>query len=142
MPMHAHKKASQNLFSPPLIILLQFSLPPHTNKHTDTHTPPQSSFSWEFLLGALMVVVCFVIVTVLDHFGSWDPLWALIKKAVTLAREYRLVHRIYHSIEYVCTDHWSMVRVLPSILSCFFIIVYWSFLYNYGWMCELGTLCA
>ena len=51
----------------------------------------QNPFSVEFFIGALIVVVCFVIVTVLDHFGSWDPLWALIKKAVTATREYRYI---------------------------------------------------
>ena len=40
-------------------------------------------------MGALMIVVCFVLVTVLDHFGSWDPLWALIKTTVSAARNYR-----------------------------------------------------
>jgi hypothetical protein len=43
----------------------------------------------KFFVGALIVVICFVIVTVLDHFGSWDPLWALIKKIVIAVRDYR-----------------------------------------------------
>jgi solute carrier family 35 protein F5 len=49
----------------------------------------QNPFSVMFFVGALIVVICFVIVTVLDHFGSWDPLWALIKKIVIAVRDYR-----------------------------------------------------
>ncbi len=33
-----------------------------------------------------MVMVAFVMVAVLDHLGSWDPIWAAIKKIYRLCR--------------------------------------------------------
>ncbi|CAI8044519.1 Solute carrier family 35 member F5 [Geodia barretti] len=57
----------------------------------------QQPFSVEFFVGALVVVVCFILVTVLDHFGSWDPLWALIKTTISAARNHS-AHRGYVSL--------------------------------------------
>jgi drug/metabolite transporter (DMT)-like permease len=57
----------------------------------------QQPFSVGFLVGALVLVVCFILVTVLDHFGSWDPLWALIKTTVSAARNHS-AHRGYASL--------------------------------------------
>ena len=63
--------------------------------------PSQQPFSVEFFVGALVVVVCFILVTVLDHFGSWDPLWALIKTTISAARNHRytcLNYSIYNTL--------------------------------------------
>lgn len=40
----------------------------------------QAVFSWMFLLGAVVIVLGFVGVAILEHLGAWDPIWAKIKK--------------------------------------------------------------
>ena len=49
----------------------------------------QASFSWLFFCGAVLIVMAFIGVTVLDHFGAWDPLWVGIKKLFLMAKDVR-----------------------------------------------------
>ncbi|XP_064389077.1 solute carrier family 35 member F5-like isoform X2 [Halichondria panicea] len=57
----------------------------------------QANFSWMFVLGAVLIIISFVGVTVLDHFGAWDPLWAGAKILFLKARDYRH-HREFRAL--------------------------------------------
>lgn len=45
-------------------------------------------------MGALCIAVAFVCVAIVDHWGSWDPLWLGLKKCIALAKDYRQVLRL------------------------------------------------
>ena len=40
---------------------------------------PQTTFSIQFFVGAVLVIIAFVCVALLEHYGSWDPAWRLSK---------------------------------------------------------------
>ena len=51
-----------------------------TNRSRDRISLLQAVFSWMFLLGAVIIVLGFVGVAILEQLGAWDPIWAKIKK--------------------------------------------------------------
>ena len=64
----------------------------HTHTHTRTHThthhlfPLQADISAMFIVGAVFIVLAFIGVTILEHYGAWDPVWAAIKSAFASAK--------------------------------------------------------
>ena len=42
----------------------------------------QAHFSWMFFVGAIPMFASFFAVSVLSHYGDWDPVLILIKKLV------------------------------------------------------------
>ena len=51
----------------------------------------QASISWEFFIGALVMILAFVCITLLDKNSNWDPVWIGIRKLCTAARGIRCV---------------------------------------------------
>ena len=49
----------------------------------------QASFSLLFFFGAVLIILAFIGVTVLDHYGAWDPLWVGMKKLFIMAKDAR-----------------------------------------------------
>ena len=39
---------------------------------------PQTDFSAQFFCGAVLLVVAFVGVSVLEAYGGWDPVWRVL----------------------------------------------------------------
>ncbi|XP_065887638.1 solute carrier family 35 member F5-like [Dysidea avara] len=42
------------------------------------------SFSWLFFVGAAAILLSFILVTFLEQYGSWDPIWNITKKILIL----------------------------------------------------------
>jgi len=49
-----------------------------------SHFAVQVSFSWLFFVGASAILLAFVLVTFLEHYGSWDPIWNITKKTLII----------------------------------------------------------
>ncbi|KAL5489056.1 hypothetical protein EMCRGX_G018103 [Ephydatia muelleri] len=57
----------------------------------------KASISWEFFIGALVMILAFVCITLLDNYSNWDPVWIGIRKLCTAARGIR-ARRGYQSL--------------------------------------------
>lgn len=93
MPVFANKKLTtafkpekvkRDTFKVAIILLLQY--------YKENFSYLQAPFSWMFLVGAIIVLLGFIGITVLDHYGARDPLWIGIKKVFSAIRNYRYVH--------------------------------------------------
>jgi len=47
-----------------------------------------------FIVGAVFILLAFIGVTILEHYGAWDPVWVAIKTTFTAAREITYVHTL------------------------------------------------
>jgi solute carrier family 35 protein F5 len=50
----------------------------------------ESSISVYFVCGAVLTMLAFLMVAVVDYFNGWDPVWSLIKHSYTFVKDYKL----------------------------------------------------
>jgi len=55
----------------------------------------KAHFSWMFIVGAVFILLAFIGVTILEHYGAWDPVWVAIKTTFTAAREITIQSGFY-----------------------------------------------
>lgn len=42
-----------------------------------------------FIVGAILTIVAFICVALVDYWAGWDPAWQLIKRLYVLLKDYR-----------------------------------------------------
>lgn len=52
----------------------------------------QTHISALFVVGAILIVLSFIFVAVIEHWSGWDPMWVVMKRFFLMARDYRLVY--------------------------------------------------
>lgn len=48
----------------------------------------ETEFSILFFFGALLLVVAFIVIAIIDHSSGWDPLWVGLKRIMYLMKDY------------------------------------------------------